>query len=46
MLEQILLRMPDYEIDREHSERYPSIGIVNGWISLPGRFTPGRRSAS
>ena len=28
------------------SERYVSLGIVNGWISMPGRFTPGRRSAS
>jgi cytochrome P450 len=44
MLEQVLRRMPDYEIDRERTERYPSIGIVNGYITMPGSFTPGRRS--
>ena len=44
MLDQILARMPDYEIDRDASERYVSLGIVNGWIRMPGRFTPGPRS--
>jgi len=44
MLEQVLRRMPDYVIDRERTERYPSIGIVNGYIMMPARFTPGRRS--
>jgi len=41
MLEQILQRMPDYEIDRTGTEKYPSVGIVNGYIKMPGRFTPG-----
>ncbi len=46
MLEQILLRLPDYEIDRDLAERYPSIGIVNGYVKMPGRFTPGARLAA
>jgi cytochrome P450 len=44
MLGQVLERMPDYEINRDRTERYPSIGIVNGYITMPGHFTPGRRS--
>ena len=43
MLDEVLARMPDYEIDRDASERYVSLGIVNGWIRMPGRFTPGPR---
>jgi cytochrome P450 len=43
MLEQVLLRMPDYEIDRDATEKYPSVGIVNGYVKMPGRFTPGPR---
>ena len=43
MLSQILERMPDYELDRDGSERYESCGIVNGWVRLPGRFTPAPR---
>jgi hypothetical protein len=39
-LGQILERMSDYELDRRGSERYESCGIVNGWVRLPGRFTP------
>jgi len=44
MLEQILQRLPDYEIDRSATKRYPSLGIVNGYITMPGRFTPGDRT--
>ncbi|HEY8216153.1 MAG TPA: cytochrome P450 [Acidimicrobiia bacterium] len=44
VLDQVLARMPDYEIDRERTERYPSIGIVNGYIRMPAGFTPGPRS--
>jgi hypothetical protein len=36
--------MPDYEIDRDRAIRYPSIGIVNGYITMPAKFTPGSRS--
>ncbi len=41
ILERVLARMPDYEIDRDGTEKYPTIGIVNGYIKMPGRFTPG-----
>jgi cytochrome P450 len=44
MLETTLRRMPDFRIDRAASERYPSVGIVNGYVCMPARFTPGRRS--
>lgn len=44
MLEEVLNRMPDYEIDRSGIEQYPSKGIVNGWIHLPATFAPGTRS--
>jgi hypothetical protein len=37
--------MPDYEVDRSRNERYPSKGIVNGWIHPHATFAPGTRSA-
>jgi cytochrome P450 len=46
MLSQILERMPDYGLERDGSVRYESCGIVNGWVRLPGRFTPGPRIGS
>ena len=39
----VLKRIGDYQIDREASKRYTSIGIVNGWVSLQATFTPGER---
>lgn len=45
MLGEVLRRIPDYEIVREGAQRYPSIGIVNGWVQMPARFTPGARTA-
>jgi cytochrome P450 len=44
VLRQILARMPDYEIDGDRAIQYPSIGIVNGYITMPATFTPGSRS--
>src|ERR1700736_4490533 len=43
MLRAVLIRMPDYVIDAE-AEPNASIGVVNGWVNLPARFSPGRRS--
>jgi cytochrome P450 len=43
MVSRVLARMPDYTIDHEAAERYPSIGIINGWINVPATFTPGKR---
>jgi cytochrome P450 len=44
MLEEVLRRVPDYKLDRARMKRYPSIGIVNGYVTMPGRFTPGQRT--
>jgi cytochrome P450 len=41
MLDAVLTRVPDYRIDADKAENYPSVGVVNGWISLPATFTPG-----
>jgi hypothetical protein len=35
--------MPDYELDLSAAERYPSIGITNGWKYTPVTFTPGSK---
>jgi cytochrome P450 len=43
MINAVLDRIPDYRIDDENCLAYPSIAIVNGWISIPARFTPGPR---
>jgi cytochrome P450 len=39
----ILRRMPDFKVDRERSKRFPEAGVVNGWLTMPAAFTPGRR---
>lgn len=44
MLEEILTRMPDFDVDA--SEKYENIGIVNGWESVPMAYTPGPRQGS
>jgi cytochrome P450 len=41
MIREVLTRMPDYQIDEAQTKSYPSIGVVNGWISIPATFTPG-----
>ncbi|MFY1634015.1 cytochrome P450 [Solwaraspora sp. WMMB335] len=40
MLQEVLRRIPDYVIDEDRVERYPSIGVVNGYVNLPATFTP------
>jgi cytochrome P450 len=40
VLEAVLDRFPDYVIDEENSERYPTAGHVPGWITLPCSFSP------
>jgi len=46
MVSRVLARMPDYRIEHEAAERYPSIGIINGWITVPAPFTPGEGLSS
>jgi cytochrome P450 len=43
MVDTVLGRIPDYMVDSSSAKRYPSIGIVNGWVSVPATFTPGAR---
>ena len=43
VLGEVLRRMPDYRIDFERTERYESIGNVNGYVRMPVTFTPGPR---
>jgi cytochrome P450 len=45
MLEEVLRRLPDFVIG-EGAERYSSIAIVNGWVTLPATFTPGKREGA
>lgn len=40
MLQETLRRIPDFVIDEEQVERYPSIGLINGYVNLPATFTP------
>jgi cytochrome P450 len=46
MLATTLRRIPDFRIDRAETVRYPSLGIVNGYVSMPATFTPASRVAS
>lgn len=45
MIRGVLRRMPDYRIDRENARRFPVLGTVNGWLTMPFTFTPGKRRA-
>jgi cytochrome P450 len=42
MLEEVLLRLPDFKVIEEQIEHYPSVAVVNGWIRMPATFTPGK----
>lgn len=46
MLDQVLRRLPDYEIDETALVAYPSRGNQTGWDSVPATFTPGPRGAA
>jgi hypothetical protein len=43
MIREVLTRMPDYQLDESQMKSYPSISVINGWISLPATFTPGTK---
>lgn len=43
LLEEVLRRLPDYEIDTDRVVHYPTIPLINGYIAMPATFTPGRR---
>lgn len=44
MVNEVLRRIPDYQVDVERARRYTSIYAVNGWIDMPATFTPGAKS--
>jgi cytochrome P450 len=44
VVDEVLTRLPDFEVNEGGAIRYPSIGIINGWISVPVRFTPGEKA--
>jgi cytochrome P450 len=43
MMREVLTRLPDYQIDVEDSEHYPSVAAINGWSRMPAIFTPGQK---
>jgi cytochrome P450 len=42
-LEQILTRLPDFEIQHDEAVPTPTIGLFSGYYNLPATFTPGER---
>jgi cytochrome P450 len=46
LLGQVLTRMPDYEVDLDAVQSYPSQGVNAGYQRIPARFTPGPRLGS
>jgi hypothetical protein len=42
MLTAVLDRMPDYVCDRDGTEHYETIGVIQGMKHLPATFTPGK----
>lgn len=45
VMEELLRRIPEFTID-ESAIPYTSIGVVNGWVTLPATFAPGPREGS
>jgi cytochrome P450 len=46
ILKEVLIRLPDFKVDVPAVERFPSVGAISGFISMPATFTPGERSTS
>jgi cytochrome P450 len=43
MLDEVLSRVPDFDVVESETLKYSSIAINNGYIKMPARFTPGLR---
>jgi cytochrome P450 len=43
LIGKVITRMPNYEVDYEALQAYPSQGVNSGYQRIPARFTPGRR---
>ncbi|MGE0388409.1 MAG: cytochrome P450 [Gammaproteobacteria bacterium] len=46
LLEEILRRIPDYVIDDTRTVRNSTLGITNGYATIPATFTPGPREGA
>jgi cytochrome P450 len=42
-LERFLSRIPEFHVDLDRVQAYPTMPLVNGHIAVPTTFTPGRR---
>lgn len=45
MIAQMFARIPEWEVDHANARRYRSVGTINGWETMPIRFTPGPKIA-
>ena len=41
LVRQVLVRLPDYEVDREATQLYAGNPTLNGVVRMPATFTPG-----
>lgn len=44
VITEVLRRLPDYRLAEGAAVRYPTVGQINGYVKMPARFTPGRRT--
>lgn len=42
MIDTVLQRMPDFQVDLDHAAEFESCGLVAGYRTIPATFTPGR----
>lgn len=40
-MQQIVARMPDYEVFVDRAVKYPSVSVANGWLHVPARVRRG-----
>ncbi|MFD0971429.1 cytochrome P450 [Plantactinospora endophytica] len=40
MVRRVFERMPDLVVDRDDAEQNESVGVINGFVTLPATFTP------
>ena len=46
MVTTVLRRIPNYRIDEATAQRYPAIGTILGWSTMPVTFSPGAKVGS
>ena len=42
-MEEVLRRLPDYQLDEAGLHRIPNAAVVQGYLAVPVTFTPGQR---